>query len=907
MDEPTERPSIAERHLQEISTLGQVSQVLRSTLDLEEVLSLIQVELSKLLAVDNFYVALYDEKEDRIWYPLAVKQGQREKWSDRPLSDRLTDRVIQQRKPLLINLGSGRYTNHTDLPPSNALPTAWIGVPLISPDRVVGCLALFSLSPGARFSQADQNLLTIVAGSIGVAIDNALLFEQVQKRAVQLEALNQTMTLITATLDPQKVLAQVCVSISQLTQARRSAIFLLSPEADRVQLAYGHELSAGFEGYNRAIKLQPRGRTACLTTGLPVLIPDTGQARLDKQSAEILRQEGIASFGDFPLGTPDGWIGFLTVYFDSPHKFDADEVELLKLFASQVAIAVANANLYARTDLALSRRVQQLAILESVGRELAAATTTDQLFQTILDYAREFTDSPWGTFELFDAQSQSLVAKASSGYQDFQERNSVNTGISGRAVRDHETINVGDVRRDPDYLDLTGGVTRSQLSIPVSHEGRVLGVLTLESPDLNHYSSADQSFASHMANQVAIAVVNAQLFADVSHTLDRLAAVLNSAREGFLMIEAGGRIMLANPAIRELTGLNPAALTGKSLIDLDGVSLRRLGFLPEEAADLVHTLESGRSPSASRAKLELEGDAIQMSGPSWQKKPRRILERASLPVWRRSAQLAGWMIVLRDVTQEHETAETRKALAEMLWHDLRAPLSTAWTAMQMLEDDLQKQPAISSKSVETVRLAKRSAKRVLNLADSMLDIENLQSGKIEMDLQDLDLAELAGEVAADFTAQASESGIRLRAEFPEDFPKIQADASKIGRVLVNLVDNALKFTPSGGEVVLSGRVTPSRRPASEREIASGKDSTRKLRIEVTVSDTGPGIPLEYRKRVFERFIQVPGVTGRRRGTGLGLTFCRLAVEAHGGNIFVEPRPGGGSIFTFTLPITQNPG
>jgi NtrC-family two-component system sensor histidine kinase KinB len=170
----------------------------------------------------------------------------------------------------------------------------------------------------------------------------------------------------------------------------------------------------------------------------------------------------------------------------------------------------------------------------------------------------------------------------------------------------------------------------------------------------------------------------------------------------------------------------------------------------------------------------------------------------------------------------------------------------------------------------------------------LMDIARLKSGKIELNLTWLDLHHLAANTVTELHSQASEAGISLQNEVPTELPKIRADNGKIGRVLTNLLDNALKFTPDGGQISISAEANPAGT------------------ITVHVSDTGPGIPEDFREKIFDRFSQVPGQSGRRRGSGLGLTFCKLAVEAHGGRIWVEPRPGGGSIFTLTLPIEGPP-
>jgi signal transduction histidine kinase len=127
----------------------------------------------------------------------------------------------------------------------------------------------------------------------------------------------------------------------------------------------------------------------------------------------------------------------------------------------------------------------------------------------------------------------------------------------------------------------------------------------------------------------------------------------------------------------------------------------------------------------------------------------------------------------------------------------------------------------------------------------------------------------------------------MRNEVPDGLPQAHADYGKIQRVLINLVDNALKYTPSGEQVTVS----------------AARYGTNAIMVKVF--DSGPGVPEEFREKIFERFSQVPGQRGRTRGSGLGLTFCRLAVRAHGGRIWVEPRSGGGSVFAFTLPTIES--
>jgi signal transduction histidine kinase len=172
---------------------------------------------------------------------------------------------------------------------------------------------------------------------------------------------------------------------------------------------------------------------------------------------------------------------------------------------------------------------------------------------------------------------------------------------------------------------------------------------------------------------------------------------------------------------------------------------------------------------------------------------------------------------------------------------------------------------------------------MLGLVNSLLDIARLERGEMELSLSPLDLRALCEELAGQYALEANELGVILRWECCESLPKIDVDTEKISRVLANLLDNALKFTPAGGSIELQ---------------ASLEDDS----VLITIRDTGPGIPEEYRETVFERFTQVPGIAGRRRGTGLGLAFAKLAVEAHGGRIWLENGLGEGSCFRLRLPL-----
>ena len=246
-------------------------------------------------------------------------------------------------------------------------------------------------------------------------------------------------------------------------------------------------------------------------------------------------------------------------------------------------------------------------------------------------------------------------------------------------------------------------------------------------------------------------------------------------------------------------------------------------------------------------------------------------------------------VAIESILQTSRTFEenqARELFTVALVHDLRSPASAVLGALDVIGesqgaaggDDLQAQ---------AVSVARHAAQRLINLIDSLMDIARAHSGNLELSLAPLDLRKQVLSVLADFYPQAREYGVILCNETPEDLPPALADASKLQRVLANLVDNALKFSPAGGQVA----------------VRSGLHSPGMLML--AVSDSGPGVPEEYREKIFQRFSQVPGLHGRRGGSGLGLAFCRLVVEAMGGKIWLESNRGGGSVFVFTLPVAAD--
>lgn len=856
------------RRLKEISTLNQISQILRSTLELDNLLAILQLQVRQFLGVDNFYVALYNQMDERLWYPMAVKRGQNVFWPPRQLTDRLTDRVIKDRKPILLAHHAQEHLSRIGLPVGEDAPYAWMGVPLIASERVIGCLAVFSYREDFEFIISDLYLLETISGQVGVAIENALLHEQIQQRTNQLETVNQIAVLTNGSLNLQEVLGKVCQSVTEVAGATHSAIFLLNQEYNEIVLSHSSHLPERFIHLYQRMPMVHNERTRCLRTGQPDLTPELIASHLENNFIAALSREGIRACGDFPLITPEGQVGYLSVYYDAPHTFGDEEIELLQTFAAQAALVVSNARLHAQSDLALAQRANQLSILETVGRQLSAAIRSDHIFEIILDFALEFTRSFWGSIAIYNSDKQILEFKAWRGYTTPLTDLPVSQGICGRAVLNRLPINTPDVTLDEQYIDFTNGKASSQLNIPLWHEGQVLGVLTLENPQPNAYTAPIQAFVAQLANQAAVALANALLYFDVVSGRERLSAIINSTREGILLIDTTGLVTLANASFQKMAHVELCNLIGQWLTELPPPTLQVLGLDRQQTLEIIDALQKGNQPDC-KPQIIYPDETRRV----------RVLERFSSLVHHGDGKIAGWMVVLRDVSEEHALAQAREFITETLVHDLRSPMSAVLGALDVIEETCRDShdPHLN----RAVEIAGHGAQRALRLVEAMLDITRLETGLEQATLDTVNLDLLTDEVVGEFASQCRNYGITLQNTISQDCPSVQADALKVSRILANLLDNAVKFTPRGGEIKISTS-------------AIGDE------VRICVRDTGPGIPPEYEETIFERFSQVPGQVGRRRGSGLGLAFCKLAVESQGGRIWVESVPEGGSKFVFTL-------
>lgn len=239
----------------------------------------------------------------------------------------------------------------------------------------------------------------------------------------------------------------------------------------------------------------------------------------------------------------------------------------------------------------------------------------------------------------------------------------------------------------------------------------------------------------------------------------------------------------------------------------------------------------------------------------------------------------------RRIRQVEELDRIKSEFVRVASYELRAPLDAMAASLRRLADRVAARLDAPDRSL--LEGVEGNAERLVRLADSLLDLSRLESGGAVLELQPTELLSLLREVIQSFAAEAAARGIELTLEAGEGTPAVRADAGQVVRLLQNLVSNALRFTPTGGHVVVDADIVGEQ-------------------LQVSIADDGPGIPLEDQDRIFDRFAGVGRAGPSNGGAGLGLALAREIVRAHGGTIWVDSGPGPGSVFSFTLPLASVP-
>ncbi len=358
-------------------------------------------------------------------------------------------------------------------------------------------------------------------------------------------------------------------------------------------------------------------------------------------------------------------------------------------------------------------------------------------------------------------------------------------------------------------------------------------------------------------SEYELAALREQRDSDAREQSQRTSALFDRMVEGLIVVDAAGRIRLANRAAREFFGFGASAM-GRTILE---------ATRHHEVASLVARLDTESEVLGHELRLESVADS-------------RFFQVNALALRESGGGRDGAILVFHDLTRLRQLESVRQEFVANVSHELRTPLSLIKSATETLLDGGKNDPVALPRFLEIID---KHANRLTLLIDDLLLLSTLESGRVQLDLQPVRLRLAAQEVIDDFAPRAAARNIEVANQVPAEL-SARADSQRLGQVLSNLVDNAIKYGKSPGRVTLSGVTLPDGR------------------VELRVHDDGPGIAADAKARIFERFYRVDKARSREQGgTGLGLAIVKHVVQAHGSEIRVTSEPDTGTEFAFSLP------
>ena len=690
---------------------------------------------------------------------------------------------------------------------------------------------------------------------------------QTHDAADRARRLQRVAELLAEVVTPQEVLDAILTDGVRAAEAHAGAIGVLSADGKSIELlaqrGYDPDVMSSWGTFPVDAQLP---MSEVVRTGEPLFISTLAERNRLYPSLSHLGQEGNALVV-LPLAVQGAVFGGLSLSFDRDIEFEQERRDLKMAFARQAAQALARSRLYA-AEQALRERMTFLA-------------EASELLASSLDYNRTLARlaqlcvpglADWCAIDILGPNGE--IERLAVAHQDpdkvrwaheLQERyppdpeaprgvaNVLRTGepeflpsfpqeLLDEALGDNDEL-----RRIVEELGLNSSIT-----VPLNVRGRTLGALSLIAAETHPpFTQADFELALEVARRAAVAVDNARLFREAERG-SNAARALAYVADGVVLIDQDGIVRHWNPAAASITGVAEEDALDRPVCDV----------VPSWDALTTHVplVTPGAPARPVTVPIVIDGDErwVAVSGVAFNK---------------------GRVYALQDVTAERALEKTRSDFVTTASHELRTPLAAVYGAIRTLRrEDVELSEEDQAQFLEMIEA---EATRLARIVDQILLAGQLDADAVELEVSECDPSEIAARVIESAQAHSPET-ISLSLDV-DGTPKISCDENKLRQVLVNLVDNAVKYSPGGGRV--------------ELRVRNGNGS-----CVIDVVDEGLGIPPGERERIFEKFYRLdPDQTHGVGGSGLGLYIVRELVERMDGRLSVESELGKGSRFTLELP------
>ncbi|GAB4529460.1 MAG: hypothetical protein OHK0046_49360 [Anaerolineae bacterium] len=758
--------------------------------------------------------------------------------------------------------------------------TMLVLAPIVTQNRVFG-LILLGYAEAHHFSDSERRLIEMATNQIGMQLQNAQAYRSTQealnRRLQQLSLIEDIARQISSSLDPYQVINNVLDAAILATQAGTCSLGLVREGNFRV-FTREHVGDAWFQ-YEYRFPAPHGVMKLSIQQGEAVILSDNRESP-DYLAGDHYHQEYRSSLA-VPLIAKTGIIGVLNVESVEAGFFNEERVNFIKNLAGHAVISIQNADLP-------EEREEQIRLLDSLrtlsvhlSSDIELTSVVNAVLQTALTILRGESAA---IFHVELNELQLLDGMRRVGDRYVHDRVLIPDAVVLRAATTGQMQIITDLHQSPDYTGFPQleHVTYSAVLVaPIKHGAAIHEVLCITLAEATAFTDADRNTLELLTVQAAGHMANARLYDRIQAERSRMRAILDTTRDGIILLDRQGRVVEANISAETLLNISLEDHQRRNLADL-------LNETREDASD--DSLRDALVESVRILQTEPQRiitNAIQTQNGS----KLRHFEEVESPVFDENNQITGRLLTLRDVTEEKLLAAYRDEISHMVVHDLRGPLGSIISSLTLTQDilnDPMTPPEAMSATVDSLMsVSLESAENLLRLVDSILDIAKLETRRMTLKRAPRAVDELVSSAIVTLQSLADSADITMQMEVAPGLPPVDVDGEKIRRVLINLLHNAISYTPSGGRVLITAT------PAGSKKIV------------VRVADSGPGIPVEEAERVFEKFRQIKSNIPQHghKGSGLGLTFCKLALEAHGETIWVEPNgPLKGACFAFTLPV-----
>jgi PAS domain S-box-containing protein len=578
-------------------------------------------------------------------------------------------------------------------------------------------------------------------------------------------------------------------------------------------------------------------------------------------------------------------IGVLSVQsMKAAGHFDEDDVRLLSTIAANVGAAIRNAQLYQETQ----QRADEMAALTEIGREISATLDLESVLERIANRAQDLLNARTATIRLLeeDGSLPTVVAIGKYAEKHRGTRIQMGEGITGNVAKSGKAEIINDPRKDERIVHIPGTPDEEDdyeaiIFAPLMIGERVIGVMGLwrDRPVAGPFSEDDLNFLKSLARQAANAIENARLFEEVQRQKLYSEALVQNSPVAIVTSDLENNVVSWNPAAEILFGYQAEEAIGVNVLELISDA-----NVDAEMADNFKELSGGGKVNTVTQRFRKDGSPVDV-------------ELLSLPVVMEGKQV-GLIAIYHDITEllrarhEAEAAnEAKSAFLATMSHEIRTPMNGVIGMTSLLMDT--EQDSEQRDYTETIR---NSGEALLTVINDILDFSKIEAGKMELEEQPFDLRGCLESSLDLLKLNASEKGVELAYEMAGTVPAvIVGDITRLRQVLINLLNNGLKFTEEG-EVVLA---------VSTEAVPIQADGPYTLHF--SVRNTGIGIPPDRVDRLFQAFSQVDASTSRKYGgTGLGLAISKRLSELMGGEMWVESVVGEGTTFHFTIAAASGP-